>query len=133
MFNDLISNFRVLDFVDILIVSFFIYQVLLWLRGSRAIQLIKGFGFIVLLFIVSKVMQLYTIEWLMEKLAAIIFIMLIVVFQPELRQAEWIDLFFRNINVCNDPDPVFRYGNSIIVAAKLTHRKPLHFLINYVA
>lgn len=87
MFKELITNFRILDLVDILIVSYFVYQVLVWLKGSRAVQLIKGFAIIVILFIVSQLLQLYTIEWLMEKLAAIIFIMLIVVFQPELRQA----------------------------------------------
>jgi len=85
--RELLLGFRLLDLLDIVVVSFFVYYVLLWFKGSRALQLIKGFSFIVVLFILSHILHLYTIQWLMEKLAAIIFLMLIIVFQPELRLA----------------------------------------------
>jgi diadenylate cyclase len=83
---EVLKEFRLLDLVDILVVSILIYTILLWFKGSRALQLMKGFLFLLILFVVSKWAGLYTIEWLLQKLAAIFFIVLIVVFQPELRR-----------------------------------------------
>lgn len=77
---------RLTDILDIALVSVMVYSVLQWIKGSRAFQLFKGLLFIVLLFIVSKVLGLTTILWLLQKMVAIIFIFLIVVFQPELRR-----------------------------------------------
>lgn len=83
----ILQGIRVVDFFDILIVSIVVYYALIWFYNSRAFQLFKGFLVIVLLFIFSKILHLYTIEWLMQELATIIMILLIIVFQPELRRA----------------------------------------------
>ncbi len=84
---ELLSNLRFLDIIDILIVSILIYYILLWFHASRAFQLFKGFLFIAFIFILSKLIGLYTIQWLLQKLAAIMVVLLIIVFQPELRKA----------------------------------------------
>ncbi|MDR1997550.1 MAG: diadenylate cyclase CdaA [Candidatus Margulisbacteria bacterium] len=82
----LISSLRIWDFVDILLVSVALYYVLQWFKGSRAFQLFKGFVFIALVFLFSRLAHLYTIEWLIAQLAPMLATLLIVVFQPELRR-----------------------------------------------
>lgn len=80
------KGFRILDLIDIFAVSLLVYYVLLWFKGSRGFQLLKGVLFLLSLYTFSKSVGLHTIEWLLQKLVAILFILLVVVFQPELRR-----------------------------------------------
>jgi diadenylate cyclase len=75
------------DLIDILIVSFIFYQLLLLLRGTRAVQLVKGISVVVLLWIISRYFELRTITWLIENLFSVGVIAIIVIFQPEIRRA----------------------------------------------
>jgi diadenylate cyclase len=79
-------EFRWLDIVDIAIVATILYYILLWLQGTRALNLIRGFGLILLVYIAGRVFGLYTVNWLFDRFAAIIALMLIILFQPELRR-----------------------------------------------
>ncbi|MBU1026459.1 MAG: diadenylate cyclase CdaA [Candidatus Margulisbacteria bacterium] len=78
--------FRLIDVVDIIIVSVLIYYVLLWLRGTRAVPLIRGVVLVLLIYLAGRALGLYTINWLFEKFVAVIAVMLVVLFQPELRR-----------------------------------------------
>jgi diadenylate cyclase len=75
------------DLVDILIVSFIFYQLLLLLKGTRAVQLLKGITVVVLLWIISRFFELKTVTWLIENLFSVGVIAIIVIFQPEFRRA----------------------------------------------
>jgi len=77
---------RWIDLIDILIVAVLIYYIFLWLQGTRAVPLIRGLILILLVYIAGRVMGLHTLNWLFEKFAAIIAVMLIILFQPELRR-----------------------------------------------
>ena len=77
---------RWIDFVDIVIVAILFYYVLLWLQGTRAIPLIRGLVVILLIYLGGRLLGLYTINWLFDKFAAVIVIMLVILFQPELRR-----------------------------------------------
>lgn len=79
-------DLRFLDLVDISIVAIFIYYVLLWLQGTRAIPLIRGLIFILFLYIASRFFGFYTINWLFDRFAAALIVMLVILFQPELRR-----------------------------------------------
>ncbi len=78
--------FRWQDLIDVSIVSFFIYNVLVWTRNRNANKLLQGFLIILILYSISHFLQLYTIDWLMQKLAMIMLFVFLIVFQPELRQ-----------------------------------------------
>lgn len=78
--------FRWQDFVDVSIVAFLIYNILLWTRNRNASKLLEGFFIILILYSVSHMLKLYTIDWLMQKLAMIMLFVFLIVFQPELRQ-----------------------------------------------
>lgn len=75
------------DLIDILVVSAAIYYILVWLQGTRAIALIRGLTAIAWLYLAGKVLGLQTINWGLEKLGTIILVVLVIVFQPELRRA----------------------------------------------
>lgn len=75
------------DVIDICIVTIITYQILIWFKGTRAIQLLKGLFFLLLLFLISFHLSLSTISWLLSKFATVILLLIIIVFQPELRQA----------------------------------------------
>jgi len=77
---------RWVDLVDIGIVSVLLYYVLLWLQGTRAVSLIRGLTLLLVIYVVGRLLNLYTINWLFDKFAAAIAVMLVILFQPELRR-----------------------------------------------
>ena len=78
---------HVIDVIEIIIIAFFIYEILLWIKNSRAYMLLRGIVVIVLFFVVAGLLQMHTILWLGEKLLSVGIVALVVVFQPELRSA----------------------------------------------
>jgi len=75
------------DFVDIVIVSYIIYQLLVLLRGTRAVQLLKGIIIVLITWLVSYFLHLNTLQWMIENLLSVGLIAIIIIFQPELRRA----------------------------------------------
>ena len=79
-------NVQITDIVEIIIIAFFIYQLLIWVQNTRTWMLFRGLLVVVAFFILAALFQMSTILWLGEKLLNVALIMVIVVFQPELRQ-----------------------------------------------
>lgn len=75
------------DLVDILLVGFVIYRLLLLVRGTRAIQLLKGIMIIVFAWLLSSYFELRTFQWLMNQAFTYGILAIIIIFQPELRRA----------------------------------------------
>ena len=80
-------NVQITDIVEIIIIAFFIYQLLIWVQNTRTWMLFRGLLVVVAFFILAALFQMSTILWLGEKLLNVALIMVIVVFQPELRKA----------------------------------------------
>ncbi len=74
------------DIVDILIISFIVYRLLLLLVGTRAIQLIKGLLLLIGAGLFAKFFGLRALSWLLDRFLAMLFIAIPIVFQPELRK-----------------------------------------------
>jgi diadenylate cyclase len=72
--------------VDIAILSFLIYKAYELLVKTQAIQLIKGAGFLLLVYGLAFLLNLTTLRWIMNTLAPGLFIAIAIVFQPELRK-----------------------------------------------
>lgn len=73
--------------IDVAVLSFVIYQLLLLIRGTRAVQLIKGLAVLFVVALASRQLGLYALDWLLTEFWAVIFVALAVIFQPELRRA----------------------------------------------
>src|SRR4051794_10003323 len=84
---DFLTDISVTDIVDILIVSYVIYKLILLLRGTRAIQLLKGIFVVVVTWALSIWFHLNTLQWMMNQMFTFGVLAVIIIFQPELRRA----------------------------------------------
>ncbi|MFW6343561.1 MAG: TIGR00159 family protein, partial [Sediminispirochaetaceae bacterium] len=71
--------------LDITILSIILYQLYKLLIQTRAVQLIKGALFLLILYVIAFFFKLETLLWIMNSLATVIVIVIAIVFQPELR------------------------------------------------
>ena len=78
-------SFRLIDLIDIAIVSVIIYKLLSLMRGTRAAQMVTGLFLIFIVAFIAFWFQLEGLSWLFSNLATVGFIVLVIVFQPELR------------------------------------------------
>lgn len=76
-----------IDLIDILIVAILIYQLFLLTRRTRAVQVIKGLAIIIVGSYVSDIIGLTSLSWLLHSVLNNGAIVLLVLFQPELRKA----------------------------------------------
>ena len=82
-----LPNISVTDIVEICIISFLFYQVLLWIKNTRAWMLLKGILVILTFVLIAAIFQMNTILWLAEKTFSVGVVALVVIFQPEMRKA----------------------------------------------
>jgi diadenylate cyclase len=75
------------DLLDIGLVSFLMYELLLLIRGTRAVQMALSGGFLLALFFVSRWFQLETVNWVIRNLATYVVFAIIVLFQSDIRRA----------------------------------------------
>lgn len=80
-------SFSPIDFIEILIIAFLFYHILLWIKSTKAWNLFKGIIVILLFVLVSAIFQMNTILWLAERTLNVGLIALVIIFQPELRKA----------------------------------------------
>lgn len=79
-------QFRLGDIIDVLLVGFIIYQGIMLSRKTRAVQVFKGLGAVLVAYLLAQIFQLSALKWLLEKALASGAIVLVVIFQPELRR-----------------------------------------------
>ena len=82
-----IPKMVVTDYVEILIISFLVYEVMVWIKNTRAWSLMKGMIVIVVFILLAYVFQMTTILWIVRNALNVAIMALVVVFQPELRKA----------------------------------------------
>lgn len=75
------------NIIDILLVWFVIYKLIMVIRGTKAVQLLKGITVIVVVRIISNFLGFSTLQWLMDQALTWGFLAIIIIFQPELRRA----------------------------------------------
>jgi len=80
------NNFRWNDIVDILVVTFIAYRVLVFFVDTRAMQIVRGVFIIVIFGMLAQALRLRTITWLLSRLLSAVLIAIPIVFQPELRR-----------------------------------------------
>jgi diadenylate cyclase len=83
--NDVLQQFTVWSALDVLLLAIIIYQILLLIRGTRAAQILIGMLLVVGLFVVSNIFPLTTVNWMMNKFYSSFIIILIIIFQDDIR------------------------------------------------
>lgn len=75
------------NFIEIAIITILVYEMLIWIKNTRAWTLLKGILFILGFVLVAAILELDTILWLLEKTSYIAVTAILIIFQPELRKA----------------------------------------------
>lgn len=75
-----------INIIDMLVVAFLIYKLFVWIKGTRAVQLLKGLVVLLIATTVSSWLGLYTFNWILKSIEGMLIVAIPVVFQPELRR-----------------------------------------------
>ena len=87
LLSNLQSSLRWIDLLDVGIVAFIVYRILLLIRGTRAMQMLTGLGILGIGFFVSSAFELFTFHWLLSYFFDYLILIVIVLFQDDLRRA----------------------------------------------
>lgn len=80
-------NIRWQDIVEVIIISFLLYQIMAWIKHTKVWLLMKGIVIIIAFILLAVVFQMHTIIWIVEHVLSIAVTAMIVILQPELRHA----------------------------------------------
>ena len=82
-----VSGVRWSDIVEILILSFLIYNILVWIKNTRAWSLLKSVIVIAVFILIAARFEMNTILWIVNNLLGVVATAVVVILQPELRKA----------------------------------------------
>ena len=85
-FESLIKTISVVRIIDIVIVWWLLYRLMMLIRGTKAVTLLRGVGIVIAVKLISWYVGLTTISWLTDQIINWGVIALVVVFQPEIRR-----------------------------------------------
>jgi len=86
-FTDLTPVNVVVNILDVLLVWFVIYKLITLIKGTKAVQLLKGIFVIIIARMLTNLFGLNTLSWMMDEVLRWGFIGIIIIFQPEIRRA----------------------------------------------
>ncbi len=84
--NGLISSISVIDILDIIIITFVIYQILKFFKNTKAMHVLKGIAILIVALAIASWMGLPTTTWLLSSVFTSGIVVIVVLFQPELRR-----------------------------------------------
>lgn len=82
-----ISGIRIADIVEIIILSFLLYHILVWVKNTRAWSLLKGVLVIAVFVLLAEYFEMTTILWIVQNLFSVAVMAIVIILQPELRKA----------------------------------------------
>jgi diadenylate cyclase len=83
---DFLRQIRWQDLLDIALVTIILYRILLIIKGTMAARMLVGLGVLLAALFLSRYLQLYTMDWLIQSFWAQVVIAIIILFQPEIRR-----------------------------------------------
>ncbi|MDE7444540.1 MAG: diadenylate cyclase CdaA [Lachnospiraceae bacterium] len=82
-----VSGIRWTDIVEIIIISFLLYHILVWIKNTKAWSLLKGILVIAVFILIAAYFEMNTILWIVENMFGVAVTAVVVILQPELRKA----------------------------------------------
>ena len=82
-----IPDFTITDVLEIAIIAFAFYHIILWIKDTRAWVLLKGMVILGIIFLVALVLEMNVVLWVFQNAMVVGIMALVVIFQPELRRA----------------------------------------------
>ena len=81
-----LPSMNIIDIIEIILISFFVYQFMVWIKFTRAYTLLKGLLVIGAFLVIAYIFKMNTILWIVSRLAGALITAIVVIFQPELRK-----------------------------------------------
>ncbi|MBQ4045558.1 MAG: diadenylate cyclase CdaA [Lachnospiraceae bacterium] len=85
-FGFLVPYIRIIDILQILLITFVIFKALVWMRNTKAWNLLKGIFFILIFYVIAVIFNMSVITWLVNASVGALITAFIIIFQPEIRQ-----------------------------------------------
>ncbi len=76
----------VIDVIQVLLLAFLVYKLILWMKNTRSYTLLRGILFIIAFVVLANVFNMEVIVWLMQNVGVVAITAVIIIFQPELRR-----------------------------------------------
>lgn len=84
---DLFTQLRWQDLLDITLIAGGVYWIIHLIRGTRAVQMLLGLVFLFLTYLTSQALELYTLNWVLDNFLSSILLVIVVLFQNDIRRA----------------------------------------------
>ena len=81
-----VTNIRIVDILDILVIAFLIYKCIDFFRKTRGGQLVKGLILLLIMSLVAQWLDMVTVNWIMVRIIDSLLIIAVVIFHPEIRR-----------------------------------------------
>lgn len=81
-----LPDIGIIDIIEILIISVFIYQFMIWIKQTRAYALLKGIMVVMCFVAIIYIFHMNTLIWIINNIATVMVMALVIIFQPELRK-----------------------------------------------
>jgi uncharacterized protein (TIGR00159 family) len=85
--TDLFTQFRWRDVIDIGLIALMVYWISLQIRGTRAVQILVGLVVLFVAYLASQTFELYTLNWMLDNFLSSILLVIVVLFQNDIRRA----------------------------------------------
>ena len=76
----------VIDIIQVLLLAFLVYKLILWMKNTRSYTLLRGILFVIAFVILANVFNMEVIVWLLQNVGVVAITAVIIIFQPELRR-----------------------------------------------
>lgn len=80
-------NIRFTDVLEVLLIAFVTYQIMIWIKNTKAWMLLKGITVLAVFILVATILQMHTVLFIVRNTVTVMATAAVVVFQPELRRA----------------------------------------------
>ncbi len=113
-----LPKITIIDVLEILIIAFCLYHIIVWVKSTKGWQLVKGVIVLMVFFLIAIILDMTAIQWILENSISVIITAAVIVFQPELRKAlEQLgrrNLFISLIPFDDQKDKYERYSDKTI-------------------
>ncbi len=82
-----IPDFTIIDILEIAIIAFAVYHIILWIKDTRAWMLLKGMIILGIIFLAALILEMNVVLWIFQNAMVVGIMALVIIFQPELRNA----------------------------------------------
>ena len=82
-----LPDVKVTDIIEIVVIAFLVYHLMVWIKNTKAWMLLKGIGALAVFILIAAIFRMNTILWLVQNSISVLATAALIVFQPELRRA----------------------------------------------